>query len=421
MNDDRDLLVDEIVINAKSAISVPEEELDDNSGKYLSNGSSSFSFTKRRRKMMTPEKRKELEDVYKTVIVHDYGDEYHMSEDERKRKFKYYEVFSRLLRCKRKYRKLDEFVRVCRLCLDCINLIAEDNGIYDPEKFKVLVMKGDIDVYGLNFPKYVGKDRKSINWEYISDFIMDESLDPKELSRDKFDEDDENDVPPEQLFSEDEWTDICNIIEKEDSTIHLPYYDGEMDNVPSVASKKQSKLLLKIEPQILTCVKNLKKEEMRSLQRNGIMNSMVYEMSADDFAEIANMDRKRDYFSESDIPEFNGDIMNDSDYIRYIYELNEYEKTQIKENYQGKMRTKSEINEMQLKDALESAGWNIRKLYKCNNKIRDKKKIMKKEKEREDKLKKKLINLQKRQNMRSKGKKDKMEFNVNSKKKKSGG
>lgn len=422
VDNNQDFALDEIVINARSIAPQPSEDCAEHNA-YSSDKSNPSSFVQKRRRMLTPEKRKELEEAYQTVIVHDYGDEYHMSEEERKRRFKYYELFSKLLRCKRKYRKLDEFVRVYRLCLDCIDVVAEDNNVYDVEKFKLLVMKGDIEVYGLNFPKYIGKDRKMINWEYIADFIMDKSRDPSELVRNVTeDEDDENNISTDQLFSKSEWENICSTINEScEEKIIKPHED--IDGAPSVSKKKYSKQLIDIAPYILTTIKDLKKAERMRIKNNGILNTVVYEMTSDDFDAIALLDQERGYVSESDIPKFHGDIMNHEDYAKFMYQLKEFEDNQIKENYQGKMRTRSEINQIKLKDTLEAAGWNVRKLYRQNDKIRNMKKRMKKDKKREEELKQKLIDIQNRQKNRSngktKGKKDVLEFNAKSKKKKS--
>ena len=64
-------------------------------------------------------------------------------------------------------------------------------------------------------------------------------------------------------------------------------------------------------------------------------------------------------------------------------ELQEYEDENIKENYNGRMKSLSEIRELELKALLEENGWNIRALY--NNKEKEEKlrKAMKRDKRRE--------------------------------------
>ena len=64
------------------------------------------------------------------------------------------------------------------------------------------------------------------------------------------------------------------------------------------------------------------------------------------------------------------------------------------------MRTREEIQELKLKEALEAAGWNIRVLY--DNQIREEKlkKAMKADKKRERKLKEQLTKVQNRSKRR---------------------
>jgi hypothetical protein len=167
---------DEIIFNVKSSSPTTNPTVKKS---YMSS-KSEFNFTRKRR-TFSPEKRKELEEIYQRVVVNDYGDEYHMSEEDRKKKSQYYEAFTKVNKCKRKFRKIDEYVKVYRLVIDCIKLVAEDNGIYDPIEFTKKVLRGKIKLFGLHFPKYIGKDKKEINWEYVSQYISDTSKDPSEL------------------------------------------------------------------------------------------------------------------------------------------------------------------------------------------------------------------------------------------------
>ena len=138
-------------------------------------------------------------------------------------------------------------------------------------------------------------------------------------------------------------------------------------------------------------------------------------MTEEDYEYIAKIDRDRGYVSDSDIPKFKGDIMNDDDYNRYMYELDRYEKDHIKENYRGKMRTIGEIEEIELKNALEEAGWNLRALYREKDKEKKLRKAYKADKKREEELKKKLTAIQSRQEKR---KKTNVKFNSKKKSKK---
>jgi hypothetical protein len=386
----------------------------------------SFTFV-RKRKPLTPEKRKELEEVYQRVVVHDYDDEYHLSEEERKRKFMFYEAFQKVIRCKRKYRKLDEFVSVYRLCLNCLDIVAAQNGIYSPEKFKRMVLKGTIEVFGLNFPKYIGKDKKDINWEYISQFIVDYSRDPFELAKDKSSAitDLDDDEVEQLLFDEDELQAIKDIIEHPvEDVVSRPFDEDDLkedqEDLIIVASQKQTKELVECVPEVIKGVKELVREKRKSNARDQRLNSFVFELTEDDFDQIERIDHARGYVSDSDIPKFQGNILSRKDYKKYLYALENYENEQIKVNYNGKMRTIAEVKEIELKNSLEAAGWNVRNLYHNKEHEKKLKKARKRNLKQEEKLKKRLIEVQER-NKKRYGKKSKskdIEFNTGKKNKK---
>lgn len=410
----------ELVFNIKSKkpTATPVEHKMSMSGSV----NSGFTFTRKRRKI-TAEQYKELEQMYQTVVVNDYGDEYHMSEEERKKKFVYYEAFMKVKRCKRKFHKLDEYVRVYRICLECLRVVANNNGVYDPEKFMRMVIRGDIEVFGLHFPKYIGKDKKDINWDFIARLIMDPSRDASEVSKEQhspLDNMDEEELKA-RLFDKNELKRIFTTIDN-DEYMGMRAYDEETERenprgIIFVADEKETKKLIKRDPTLLKCVKEMVKEDRKRKQQNGRLRSFAFDLSEDDFDYIASIDQSRGYHSESDIPKFKGDIMKRRDYMRYMKSLDDYEKTQIKVNYKGKMRSEEEIQEIELKDALEAAGWNVRKLYREKDKIKKLKKAYKRDKKREDDLKRRLMEIQDRQKKRKK--KSSVEFNSKKKKKKS--
>lgn len=420
-----DATSDEIIFDVRT------KELAVNGGSQVrrsySNGSSdSFSF-KRKKKILTKEEYEELERIYSAVVVNDYDDEYHLSEEERKKKFRYYEAFAKLIRCKRKYRKLDEFVTVYRMCIDCLKIVAENNGIYTPEKFTKMVLKGDIEVFGLHFPKYVGKDKKDVNWEYISDFIMDYSKDPKELMKgnNSLLSDIDEDELEEMLFSKEELDRLKEIIDNPEEGIFMPFDEDDIkedqEDVVVVADRDDTKKLVSQIPEVVKYVKDAVRDQRRNNARNSRLNSFVFEMTQDDFDRIEQIDRERGYMSESDIPKFTGDIMSDKDYKKYMYQLSVFENENIKENYNGKMKSLAEIREIELKNALEQAGWNVRNLYNNREKEKKLKQARKRDKKQEEKLRKKLVEIQERNKKRYGDKKKKnkdIEFDAKKKGKK---
>ena len=413
-----------IIFNAKSSkpTTTPSEEF-----RITRGGSySTRQRPERKPRIISDERYKEIAAKYSDVCIHDYGDEYHMSEEERAQKNRYYQVFSKVIRCKKKYRKIDEFVRTYRLCLDCLREVAEHNGVYNPDKFIKLVLKGEITVFGLTFPKYIGKDRKTINWKYIVQFII-SGDDPKTLVLGKTDDyarmgDDE---AYQTLFTDEErekmQASIHEYVYSKDESI-TPFYGedddhGEVhDTLAIAATKKETKKFVEETPTVINAIRESEKARRKANATNQRLRSYAFEMTEDDYQKIEAMDRARGIITDSDVPVFRGDIMNRRDYMLYLYRLRQYELENIKENYNGKMITLEDIRELELKEALEQAGWNLRALYKAKNAEKKLRKAYKEDKKREEDLKRKLLTLQKRQKKRSK--KSDIELNAKKKKKK---
>ena len=102
---------------------------------------------KRYEPVKIPERRKaKILEEFEVVVVRDFGDDYHLSEEERKARNRFYDAFKVLRKAKRTYRRINEYVDVMREVLKCLDLVAKDNGIYDPDEFKRLFMKGEIYV-----------------------------------------------------------------------------------------------------------------------------------------------------------------------------------------------------------------------------------------------------------------------------------
>lgn len=327
---------------------------------------------------------------YSEVVVHDFGDEYHLSEEEKRSRSAYYEAYRKLRQCKRKYRKLGEFVKVMRLCLECLDAVAENNGVYHPEDFKEKVIRGEITVNGLNFPKYVGKDRRSINWEYITGYITNTNMDYSELDKKKTSITDIFDID----YDDEEEVDRLTISQYGKTYDELFGDDIDTDNIKERSIKsikeKNNKEIQKILPELQEALKNAKK---KSRETNSV-HSYVYQISKNDFDYIDEIDRRLNVADK--IPKFKGDIMNKSDFDRYMRTLTEWEEEKTHVSYNGKLKTLEEAKELDIKASLESSGWNMRSFYKASIKAEEKKlkKENKRDKKEEKKLKKKLTKLQ---------------------------
>ena len=369
-----------------------------------------------REKLYIPEKRlQKMMESYDNIVVHDFSDDYHMTEEERETKNKYYKMFSKLVRCKRKYRKIEEFIECARISLACLDMVVENLDVspiqsYTPDKFRSLVFKGKINIDGWFFPVYRGKDRKQIDWGYLSEFILSDkpaiemSWNYNRESKTDFMTSEEMNEFAQTLFDAGELESFmrdvteADYIEYQVKGIDLeenPQLDTE-SSVVVVADRQHTKDLIKTAPAFSTRLKEIK----RQIKSQQTLNKFVSDIHVADLEFIEEFDRKHNIESSSDVPEFHGNITNEDDYRAYLYQLQRWEETQTKVKYGGKLRTPQEINEISIKEALEDAGWNVRKLW-GNAEIEKKlKKAAKADKKREEKLHKQLLRVQQRSKRR---------------------
>ena len=356
---------------------------------------------------LSPDRIAKMEATYGVAIVHDFGDEYHLTDEEREAQNNYYKLFARLNKCKRKYRKINEYVDCARISLQCLQSVADNNTVYTADEFMTMVLKEKIIVTGWFYPKYNGRDRKQLSWEYISEFILSDRPSEELLKQKSYETEflteEELEEEAKILFDEEEYKKIFEEPDPEKvfrEEVHVIDLDEEeLDENSSIAvyaDRDETKELLKAAPELLILAKEIRRE-MKSTEQ---LSRYVSDIRMEDIEAIEEYDNRRNIVSDSDIPVFTGDITSSKDYHKYLRALQMYEDTQIKENYAGKMRTKEEIKELQLKEALDSAGWNIRVLY--DNQLREKKlkKAMKADKKREKKLKEQLTKVQNRSKRR---------------------
>lgn len=342
---------------------------------------------------------------YEISCVNDFSDEYHMSEKEREETFQQYSNFKYMLKTKVKHRKLDNYVRAYRTALDCLEGVAETNGVYSKNDFIKRVLSGKIKVYGLKIPKYIGKDKKEINWGYVSDYIMDRTLDPSDLVNERevsmfdpvdfetFDEEFEKlyGYSPENVLEHVKNESRDEMIER--SIFDIDEDDSSDKNIVLPLNNKDTKMIMKDNPSMIYHMRDYKK--MMRQQRN-LSKMYAFEITEDEFAEIESMDRERGYLNGKLLPAFQGSIMDDTAYKRYMYKLEEYEREHTKIEYDGKLRTIDEIEEIELKNLLESSGLNVRKFYTYEADERKLRKQAKRDEERVKRLKKELYRTKER-------------------------
>ena len=330
----------------------------------------SIKFTERRLK--------EFLDDFDCVVVNDFGDDYHLSEEEREKKNKYYKLFQPILRLKRKYRNLSQFIDAYRSCLNVLDVIANDaakKGVITSEEFKNKFFKGKVEVYGLEFPKYIGKDRKRLERDYLIDFILSDEPSDR-IFPEESEVEDTDEVPPD--LTEEELEFICSAESKD-----------EVENyIIRPMGKKKEKAILKSFPNLKI---NFKEEQKK---KRGIKNldKYLYSFTQSDIQELSKYDNRT--IKTSPYPEFHGDCNKNKDVNRFLAEVEEWKLDNTYENYHGKMLSKRKIEELELKMALDNAGFNVRKLYNEESKEKKLKKLQKKKRKKIQQLKKEIIKTQ---------------------------
>ena len=246
-----------------------QKPIEDNEEYEAKHGDKIEKLREKRKTIKIPERRiPELMAGCDCVVVNEFGDDYHLSEEERIAKNKFYKAFQVFNKGKRKYRKLDEYVKIMREALKCLDVVAENNGMYDPDKFKRLFMKDKIYIEGLKFPKFIGKERKTIGWEFLSEFILSDE-DPSQLVRKRNDDISSVEELKENetlLFDEGELERIIAPETEEESIRTSLFYDADddvikdNDNIVPEMSTKESKKLIKEVPEFINTIKEIKRD-----------------------------------------------------------------------------------------------------------------------------------------------------------------
>lgn len=351
---------------------------------------------KKNRFRFNDEKRKELEELYSTVVVRDFEDNYHkkittVDQD-------VVDAYKTIGRMKSKYRNIEEYIVVMRKCVDFLKVIASKNTlIMKPEEFVSRALKRKIQIFGFNPPKYIGSDRKDINWNEVAKYVCDKSLDPNDLSmRSKeisYLEDDEFESDEARLkhyFSPEQ---IREIFGKKINHSVTMGYDEDLDNkglgLVTAFSKKEIKRMNKDMPELNRIIKDYNKK----MRAEDNLLQYAYEIESDAFDIIRKMDEKRGFFKKDKLPKFKGKLTSSKDIKRYLYELEKYREEHEYVNYRGNMMTLEEYNDAKTKDKLDEAGWNVRKLYRDKAEEKKQKEDEKMYRAKEKRLKKKLEKL----------------------------
>lgn len=349
-----------------------------------------------------PEELEKMRESYSHSIVQDFDDSFHLSKEEREKRQKMYGKFIALRKTRKKVRRLDQYVEIHRLCMDILDEVAKENGVYEPEKFKKLVLTGKIYVNGLTFPKLQGKSRKKINWEYITEnYIEDRERDPKELLR----EDESEDFVGEESLDEsivhyfgskDALDEILEDFDEETKLHNTRTFtdSSEDEYVAEVGNRKSKKALIKSSPVLLD---ELKKRANLDKRNNRAKSYSVTDLDEEDMEFIKKYDLKRSTKTKKGyIPVFEGDITNKNDVNRYMTKMEEFERENTFVDYHGKRINIDDLNEINLKAAMEANGWNIRNLAYYKKEHKKMKKARKADEKKEKRLKQALLAIQER-------------------------
>lgn len=331
---------------------------------------SNISKRKIREVYIPPEELEQLHDLYSKVIVQDFEDDYHMSKEERENMRERYSKFFRLKRhYAKKIRRLDKYIEACRLTFEIINDTAEENGVMDKDEFITDVLKGKIVIEGLTIPKYVGKGKKTLNWDYILQFVIDPTRDIEELIKSQQsarcrDDDELEEISIDDIDDQTYQT-LVDQIDNNDTVIK-GFYDGsDGEGFATIESDSQRKKLTKVAPGYT--------RKLKDLYNNGKStrdSSYLWQLEDADTKWIREfkdeMARKNGDYK----PEFTGSIMDEEAVERYLFEVDQWEMEHELVKYGQGLITKQQKAEVDLKQILEANGYNIRNLY--GNKERQK-------------------------------------------------
>lgn len=344
-------------------------------------------------------KKAELREMYKYVVVNDFDDEYHLSEQERELYDKNHRLKKLVSKQKQKYSNIVDFIKAYRNCLTVLEEISNTNGIYSKEQFMKMVLKNKLYVSGLVFPKFIRKkSMPQMNWDFVAEFLVNPDREDYDILLKSSDDGNDDEEYMKNILSEED-KDLIDTIVEIDRNITPDIFVDEI-------KKKELKNILRNNPSMALAIKEIKRSQINSKN----LSAFAYSLSYGDLEYLESLDNKRG-IHYGEMPKFKGSMMNKDDVDRYIRELTDWENEHTTTTYRGRTKTLDEVKLLQIKDDFEKAGWNVRKFYpdvkkKENAKF---KKAKKKLAKKQDDIKKKLIgdSIKKEKEIKSKKKKNK--------------
>lgn len=366
-----------------------------------------------------------LRNLYSSVVVKDFGDMYHLTEQERKEKNRLYEVQKSLQEVKTKYNRLDRFVENYRLVLQAVKEIGKTNIVMDEDTFLKKALSGKIKINGIIFPKLImpKKKRKEINWEVVSEYILDPRLDPQDLVAKKRPDVDWDTMPenPEEemlrLFGTTYKKYVKNIKSKNEPVDFEDDEYIEEHNIIKPMSRLDLLRLMKDNKDFGSQLKEMfiKFRKFSAMER--ALNSdevggytSYYSSAEDDMNEIRTRDEERNLLrkTKSNVGLFTGSFMDDTAISKFEYESDEYLKKKIKVKFGPGYRSSgdrvsiAEFEQETIREHLEEDGWDVRSLYNITKEEKRVKKKVKKDAKRIEKIKKALTQSEERRGKKTK-------------------
>lgn len=375
-------------------------------GNGMPDAITNISKRKIREVYIPPEELDELRQRYSRVVVQDFEDDYHMTKEEREKQREQYSKFFRLKRnYAKKIRRLDKYVEACRLVFEIINDTADEaetDHLMSKDTFITSVLNGKITIRGLTIPKYVGKGKKSLNWDYVMEFVLDPNKDIDELIRSqqtsRCKSMDDDDFEPEDVESikddltPEEYQQFKEFVDNYQPPVRS-FYDGSIgEGYATIETDKMRKQLVKQYPGFSKALK-----EMYNNGKKNRDKTYLWQLEEEDLQWIKEFKEEASKRNGDARPEFTGSIMDEEAVGRYLFELDQWEKEHNLVKYGSNMVTQSAKEELDFKAILEQSGYNLRNLYGNKQRTKEMNKKRKLQSKKIDSLKKMLEDLNAKQ------------------------
>lgn len=381
---------DEFILNDTS--SSAKSSLDDDVAGILDDGSDIIikQYYSKQRKFSEAEM-KAMRSSLDEICLNDFSDEYNLTTEERFANAEEARIITAMAKTKRKCNNVVDFVIAMRYRLDAIDYIAETNGVYDPDKFRKLVAKGEIILTGIPIPKYTGKNRKHINWDYIFEFIVNRDKDPNELrEHEKETVYETGEVDIRNMFSEAQYKELVETDYSADEGVEVDLF---------IPTSKSMKRLVNDLPDVHYAAMDYISSIKKRIRGGYAFGSFS---ARDEMDSIQNLDKRDIRNSGVTPPEFDGDFGNKKDVDAFMREYNDWYIDNTYTNQNGATMTLREANLTAVRKLMEEGGLDPKKLRAFSKYFKTEKKLRKKAAKKNSSIKERIKDSQLRGKKRKK-------------------